>query len=378
MQKLPFEIIQMFDLPFVVAPSPQYQGQEPYHVVFHKDCSVVNVTGIPVAPFLQVLKEQFADIAAMSYVSHRENSMYLVLGSSQHEVMIHLTWEGKVFWFGGEKQDVTPLFEKKWKMRLFYSDLRDAAIVEVLRQAYKMASEADTEVKAHLITSEMNSLDTTEFQITMPADAMSMDLAYGSGFAEWHKEIVSRMRSTSSGILLAHGPPGTGKTSWIRSLIRDLGRDKMALIINRAMASEIGSPQLATLLINLARQDKPLLLIIEDAEHMLLKRDISDPVGSDLVSVILNLTDGILNDLCKCQVVATFNTDIANIDPALMRKGRLISNRKFDKLSVEDSNKLLQHLNKPAQNKAMTLAEILSLDSVSAPVPVAKPNRTGF
>jgi hypothetical protein len=51
------------------------------------------------------------------------------------------------------------------------------------------------------------------------------------------------------------------------------------------------------------------------------------------------------------------------IDKALLRKGRLISEYKFDKLDVESTNKLLKHLNKDhVVNEGMVLADIYNID----------------
>ena len=35
------------------------------------------------------------------------------------------------------------------------------------------------------------------------------------------------------------------------------------------------------------------------------------------------------------QIIATFNCDLTTIDPALLRKGRLIANYEFNKLDVK-------------------------------------------
>jgi ATP-dependent 26S proteasome regulatory subunit len=51
------------------------------------------------------------------------------------------------------------------------------------------------------------------------------------------------------------------------------------------------------------------------------------------------------------------------IDQALLRKGRLIAEHKFSKLSVEESNSLLKHLKKDHEvTEGMTLADIYNVD----------------
>ena len=83
-----------------------------------------------------------------------------------------------------------------------------------------------------------------------------------------------------------------------------------------------------------------------------------------LISNILNLTDGILGDCLNIQIIATFNMARERIDSALLRKGRLVAEHKFDKLSIEESNLLLLHLGKNiVVNEPMSLADIYNIDS---------------
>ena len=70
------------------------------------------------------------------------------------------------------------------------------------------------------------------------------------------------------------------------------------------------------------------VLIIEDAEKVVRNRNGNG--NETAVSNLLNLSDGILGDCLKTQIVATFNTERQLIDKALLRKGRLIAEYKFD------------------------------------------------
>ena len=60
------------------------------------------------------------------------------------------------------------------------------------------------------------------------------------------------------------------------------------------------------------------------------------------------------------QIIATFNCDLTTIDPALLRKGRLIANYEFNKLDIESSKTLSDKLGYGTENitAPMTLAEI--------------------
>jgi hypothetical protein len=49
--------------------------------------------------------------------------------------------------------------------------------------------------------------------------------------------------------------------------------------------------------------------------------------------------------MLSIQVIATFNTDLKNIDDALLRPERLIARKEFKKLNVEDANNLAKAIN---------------------------------
>ena len=60
------------------------------------------------------------------------------------------------------------------------------------------------------------------------------------------------------------------------------------------------------------------------------------------------------------QIIATFNCDLTKIDPALLRKGRLIANYEFNKLDLDSAKILSDKLGfgTDAVTEPMTLAEI--------------------
>ena len=102
------------------------------------------------------------------------------------------------------------------------------------------------------------------------------------------------------------------------------------------------------------------ILIIEDAENIILDRkETRNP--NQAVSNLLNLSDGLLGDAMRLQIITTFNCEMKAIDPALLREGRLIIEHTFEKLSVDSARRLGAEMNVPDADKItepMTLAEI--------------------
>jgi ATP-dependent 26S proteasome regulatory subunit len=161
----------------------------------------------------------------------------------------------------------------------------------------------------------------------------------------------------SKGLVLLHGTPGTGKTHYLKYLASKI-KNKRVLFIPPFLADFITSPEMTPFLI----QNAGSVLFIEDAEKVITDRNTG---GGNGVSNILNITDGILSDILNIQIVATFNMDKKKIDEALLRKGRLIAEHKFDALPVEDSQALIDHLGFDYKtDKPMTLTEIYNLSEV--------------
>lgn len=206
-----------------------------------------------------------------------------------------------------------------------------------------------------LVKSDGGHLDTEEYDLIV--EPMDLELNYGKDFLKVHDSIIKRLnKENDKGIILLHGDPGTGKTSYIKYLTTLVG-DKKILFIPPSMAEMLSEPSIIPFLMD----HRNSILIIEDAERVIADRESNgSPSG---VSNILNLTDGILGDCLSIQVIATFNMKREKIDQALLRKGRLIAEHKFEVLSVENTNKLLKHIEKDVITTIpMSLADIYNID----------------
>jgi ATP-dependent 26S proteasome regulatory subunit len=185
---------------------------------------------------------------------------------------------------------------------------------------------------------------------------LDIKLNYGTGFVPIHTKLITELnKEKGKGLVLLHGVPGTGKTHYLKYLASKI-QNKRVLFIPPYLADFITSPEMTPFLI----QNSDSVLFIEDAERVITDRNISSSTG---VSNILNLTDGILSDILNIQIVATFNMDKRKIDTALLRKGRLIAEHKFDALPKDDAQNLLNHLGFSHTAKGpMTLTEIYNIN----------------
>lgn len=180
---------------------------------------------------------------------------------------------------------------------------------------------------------------------------LDLDLFYEDDFIKVDGIIQKRLnQKNDKGIVLLHGLPGTGKTTYLRYLVGKI--KKRVLFLSPNVASNLMDPDFIDLLI-----DNPnTVLIVEDAENIIMDRRVS---GSSAVSNLLNISDGLLADFLNVQLICTFNSSVAMIDSALMRKGRLIAKYEFGKLSTEKAQRLSNHLKfETIIDRPMTVAEI--------------------
>lgn len=104
------------------------------------------------------------------------------------------------------------------------------------------------------------------------------------------------------------------------------------------------------------------ILIVEDAENIIRDRKQDTFLPNQAVANLLNLSDGLLGDAMHQQIICTFNCDVSGIDPALLREGRLVVEHKFEKLSIDNAQRLCAELGVPNNGEEirepMSLAEI--------------------
>jgi len=171
---------------------------------------------------------------------------------------------------------------------------------------------------------------------------MDLELNYGKDFIKVHEKILNSLEHKNHGLVLCYGPPGTGKTHYIRHLIKTLCDKKDIVVIPTFLMNELSNPDF----ISFIRTMKNSILILEDAEEVLLDREMEGN-RNQAISNILNITNGLLNDALQIQIIATFNMNKKSIDKALLRAGRLIEEWHFDNLTIEEANKLALHLGSP-------------------------------
>jgi len=216
---------------------------------------------------------------------------------------------------------------------------------------YKIKRNKTTEIC--LITTSSLALATQSISIKKPK--INLNLNYNDDFGTIHKSVIKNInKPNTNGLYLFHGDPGTGKSTYIKYLIHRI--NKKVIFLSTKMAGQLDNAAMTPLLL----QNRNAIIIIEDAEELITSRD--DFRNSNL-SMLLNLTDGLLGESLGIQIIATFNTDLKNIDKALLRKGRLSTIYEFKLLTLDKTNALLKKLGHNIQiEQTLSVADIFNFE----------------
>jgi predicted AAA+ superfamily ATPase len=206
--------------------------------------------------------------------------------------------------------------------------------------------------KINLIQKKNHGYDLIEKDIIL--EDINLEDNYPPELTQKYERLTEIIEDDSSGLVLFSGEPGTGKSTFIKYLSSQF--ERQIIYLPSSMTSALTDPTF----INFLVEQQSSVIIIEDAEEALLSRE---ETKNPAVTNLLNITDGILGDCLQILVIATCNTDKSNIDQALLRKGRMLFEHEFGRLSVEQSNKLLEKTGTTDRtDKPLTLAEIYHRD----------------
>lgn len=142
-----------------------------------------------------------------------------------------------------------------------------------------------------------------------------------------------RYMASSANILLLIGPPGTGKTTFIRGLLSHTNSSAMVTYD----ASILEKDYLFARFI----EDDCAVMVLEDSDAFLKSR--SD--GNTMMHRFLNVGDGLVTTKGKKLVFSTNLPSIRDIDSALVRPGRCFDVLAFDTLKIEEAQSLADKLN---------------------------------
>lgn len=167
------------------------------------------------------------------------------------------------------------------------------------------------------------------------------------------EEFVTKYLASESPILLLYGPPGTGKTSLIRQILH-LAQESCMVTYNKDIAS------MDPLFSHFYDSDERFL-VVEDADTYLNSRSRD---GNEVMSKLLNITDGLTARKDKKVVFSTNLNNLNDVDEALFREGRCFATLNVGLLTPDQAIVLARLLNLPIKEypeKGVSLANLYAL-----------------
>lgn len=211
--------------------------------------------------------------------------------------------------------------------------------------------------KAHVLSTSYDGLQTRELGVVGVKFHLNN---YTAAIHEGLNEIVEDLKSPlpNGKLTILEGPPGTGKTFLVRSLISEIS-NAFFVIVPPSMVGKLGDPSIIPVLLRLKSKDddlsdeelmekaheavdsNPIVIIVEDADDCLVKREAGDMAS---ISTVLNLTSGILGDLLDVRIIATTNRKKTELDDALVRENRLSYHLEVGPLEFNEAEVVYQRL----------------------------------
>lgn len=184
------------------------------------------------------------------------------------------------------------------------------------------------------------------------ADTKPMFDEFYPWFEEGHVKYFERYLESTASILFMAGPPGTGKTSYLRQMIRHFNLNTYITYDKKVMEND-------QMFISFITANDADVMLLEDAETTVLPRK-SD--NNHMITRFLNVSEGLIKFPRKKIIFTTNDSNFQNVDEAILRPGRCFDTVEFRSLTWNETVKAAEVSGLPVPDKddEYTLAELFN------------------
>lgn len=204
------------------------------------------------------------------------------------------------------------------------------------------------------------SSDGSSINIPLLGDKLPISEMYPFLENESVEEYYDRYLASDASILLLIGPPGTGKTTFIRGLLHHTGKNAIVTYDEAILQKDYVFSRFI--------EDDVSVMVLEDSDNFLKPRN----DGNSMMHRFLNVGDGLITVKGKKLIFSTNLPSIKNIDPALVRPGRCFDIVNFSNYTEKQAKALAEKLGikftQKENQKDYSLAEIFHQQRSAAKV----------
>lgn len=174
--------------------------------------------------------------------------------------------------------------------------------------------------------------DMEDYDLRLKIDNKNFNLYYNDSVLEKRQSLIKKINKSSKGLTILYGQRGTGKTTFLTSIIKKINRTIIYVPFSllESVVNNYDFGRLVTSIYN------PTLIIESD---YLFKNNNNLNVYS-----IIDMVDGIMSNNWGLQIILNLNQE--DISQDLLSCNNLMDVLHFEKLSIEKSNKLSSILKK--------------------------------